>query len=803
VGAYFVEHHLPDCSIAAFQRALAINPHDGKARFNLGLVYISQNLNTLAVEQLRKALAEDNKNPEIHSALGTALAAEGKFTEAQAEFEAVLAILPGSADALFNRGQSLVGQKRYGAAIASFQQALEVRPGNADYAFALSDALVKSGNIDKAVAVLKTFTKEHPESALGWFNLGVVEARIPSLESAIDSFQESLRLAPQNDQARELLAHNLIDASRYPEALPLVNNLLQQSPENAEYLSLRGSVWRGEGQFDAAISDFQKAAAIQPRNFDIQYGLGFCLAKANRLAEAETHLEKALDLRPDSDAAKFQLMSVLRSRGETEKAQKLANELQTAKQATLRHDLANAAGAKGNEDVLAGKYREAIAQYQSALALEPNNAETLFNLSVAQKSVGDLQGEKASLLRAARLDSDLGKVQDALGLVYERERQGAEAERAFDLAVKFDPQCALCKVHLGEFMIKAGEPKPALRLLRQAVDDDSNSEEAQHALGMALAAMGAFEEARYHLRAAATIGPDNPETLSELGKVEGKLADPDTVVTLEKVVKLRPESAESHLDYGMALADRNRPSDALAQFNAALEIAPHNAMALYNKGRVLTDLKNFQDAMPVLEEALRLQPSQTDAYYFLALAQLNCGDPSAALASLKPIAASHSMDAPAYLLQGSADENLGKMPEAIEAWKSALRLQPNSREALYKLSRAYKHSNPEISANYLARFQSASGADERRKQADALGSIGSKFARSGDWKTAVDNFDEALEVCGDCDLAWQLRKDLGLSLCNEGDLVRGEKELRTVNAQKPDDPEITYALRLIERSRAK
>ncbi len=81
--------------------------------------------------------------------------------------------------------------------------------------------------------------------------------------------------------------------------------------------------------------------------------------------------------------------------------------------------------------------------------------------------------------------------------------------------------------------------------------------------------------------------------------------------------------------------------------------------------------------------------------------------------------------------------------------------------------------------------------------------MGSKFARSGEWQLAVSNFDEALRVCGNCDLAWQLRKDLGLSLCNAGDLVRGEKELRMVNEQKPDDPEITVALRLIERAKLK
>jgi len=143
--------------------------------------------------------------------------------------------------------------------------------------------------------------------------------------------------------------------------------------------------------------------------------------------------------------------------------------------------------------------------------------------------------------------------------------------------------------------------------------------------------------------------------------------------------------------------------------------------------------------------------------------------------------------------RGLTLEGQGRLTAAIASYQ----------QAFYKLFLALKRSDPQQSESYLARFKSASSAEQRRKQADSLGSMGSKFARSGEWQLAVSNFDEALRVCGDCDLAWQLRKDLGLSLCNAGDLVRGEKELRIVNEQKPDDPEITVALRLIERSKLK
>ena len=72
-------------------------------------------------------------------------------------------------------------------------------------------------------------------------------------------------LDPGNDKARELLVRNLTDVSRYQDAMPLVNDLIQHSPKKAEYLYLRGMIYRGEGRFQPAIIDLEKASASPTR----------------------------------------------------------------------------------------------------------------------------------------------------------------------------------------------------------------------------------------------------------------------------------------------------------------------------------------------------------------------------------------------------------------------------------------------------------------------------------------------------------------------------------------------------------
>ncbi len=546
----------------------------------------------------------------------------------------------------------------------------------------------------------------------------------------------------------------------------------------------------------------QKAALHDPNNFDIQYNLGFCQNHLGEPREAQASLQKALTIHPDSAAAKFQLMTAYRALGKNDLAQKLADELQVEKSATVGHDQGNVFGAKANELVNAGEYQKAIEQYRLALGADPHNPQTLYNLSVAQREAGDLAGEKSSLLQALKLSPDLALAHDAFGIIEVREGHLADGRRDFERGLEIDPQCASCKVHLGSALLTEGDRARGGALLRQAVEDDPQSYEAHRTFGMYLASTGLLPEARAQLKSAVALNPKDALALSDLGIVEGKLADPDAVTTLTSAVKLQPDSSEAHLNLGIALADQHRLDEALMEFSETVRLTPDDARGHYNKGRALTDLHRDPEAQSELEKACHLQPALPGACYDAAIAERKNGKLTEAAETLKKVSTSPSADADSLLLLGQTFQDLGQMPDAIEAWRKALELKPDSHEALYKLSRALEKSDPTASALYRERFKSEEDRAQVQNRASSLGRIALEASRAGNWPLAISDFDEALRVCGDCELAWQLRKDLGLSLCNSGDLTRGEKELRIDFEQNPNDPDIKYALALIDKSRA-
>jgi len=70
--------------------AAAINPHDGDAQYQLGLIYQERRQITEAVRRFRAAVAIDPEATDAHYQLGRIARAQGRVDEALAEFETVL-----------------------------------------------------------------------------------------------------------------------------------------------------------------------------------------------------------------------------------------------------------------------------------------------------------------------------------------------------------------------------------------------------------------------------------------------------------------------------------------------------------------------------------------------------------------------------------------------------------------------------------------------------------------------------------------------------------------------------------------
>ena len=726
-------------------------------------------------------LQESGDLPGAESALRSALKLDGR-----------------SAAVLHRLGAVLAAQKRYTAAITYFREAAGIEPANPEHPVALALAMYDNGDGAGAIELLAATVKAQPRSALAQANLGTLYARERRYEQAEEHLRSALVLEPSNDVVRLSLAKTLIGVGRQSEALPLLNELLDRKPVHAEGRFLRGMVYRRTGEYDRAAGDLRLAVQENPRDYPSQYNYGFVLARIGKLGEAREHLEIARRLHPDSEEAQFQLAGVLRRLNQKETARKELAEFEARKKQHLQESMAGTTASRANQALIDGDLRAAIEGYRKALQLDPSNAKTYYNLALAQSKLGDSRSAMASLEKSVSLDGSFAPARNQLGLTYMAERRTRDAESQFQAALSSDPQCAECQNNLGVLSAQLGDSRRAESLFREALENRPGYVEARVNLAVMLAGREEFAEARKQLEQAIAADPNHVKALTALGMLQGRTNDAGAVDTLRRVAQLTPGSAEAHLNLGIALADQNQLEAALAEFSEAVRLAGSAAAPHYNKGRLLVQLRRYAAAIPELQEACRLDPQTADPFYRLGIAQRELHRYAAAAASFRRALELNPRNADAAYLLGQSLQASGKTQEALQAWKRALQIDPNHSRALYSLFRTISKTNPAEAARYrstLKKQQQEKGATERAR---TLSNFGLAAAKSGNWKQAIAQLREAIQVCGDCPSRAVLHKNLGLTQCRAGDLDGGEKELQLALQELPNDPEILKALTMLE-----
>jgi protein O-GlcNAc transferase len=117
----------PQAAIAAFRKAVELQPDSAAAHNDLGVLLLSTGEYQESAKALRKAVSLQPSNADWHGNLGVALNRIDQLDEAMAEFERSLKIKP-SADVLRNYGNTLGPMGRMDEAIEAYRQSIRLKP---------------------------------------------------------------------------------------------------------------------------------------------------------------------------------------------------------------------------------------------------------------------------------------------------------------------------------------------------------------------------------------------------------------------------------------------------------------------------------------------------------------------------------------------------------------------------------------------------------------------------------------------------------------------------------------------------
>ena len=806
LGSTFAEKGLTECASEAFEKSIEIDAEYWEPRFNLGLLLAKTGRPNEAAKQLEVATRQNPASFEANLAWGFVLLELGDATAAESPIGEALGQRPESAQALFGMARVRMLQRRNSAALGLLEQAREVDSSSTEIPMMMGAAYAEEGRYEDAIAIMTEVVEAHPNLPSGHFNLATVYARTENFPAAAEHYRKTLEFDPNNHAARMSAAKALANFHKHQEVLDLVSGYTNQLPKTVDEFEVRhllGVALRGVGRYEEAGRHLLRAAELRPDHSDTRYNLGFVLARQKEYSEARVHLEVAKELDPESADIRFQLGRVLRAQQAEAEAQQELRAFQDRKEADVKSSQAETAASRGNAALDAGDPALAATEYAEAIRLDPNDARYHYDISLAHAALGNRGDQLESLKKALELDPDMERAHNDLGVLYLNIGWFPQAEQALQEAVRLSPQYAEAHNNLGVMYGRQGRPDQAERHFRRAIEDDREYAQAYVNLGLMLAGQERFEEAEREVREAIRLTSGTVKSLTALGMIQARLGRAEeSVATLREVVELDPQSAEARLNLGLALADAHKTEEALTVFGEAVELAPESAATRFNRGRMLFQLGRVEESRTDLGKSMDLDPKHAEALYFLALAEQRLENRSEAAQLWRRYIALKPKDARAFYQLGQLELALGSRAAAINQWKRAVELDPDHREALYNLFRELRKDDPEEARRYQERFQASRTQQRIGDRADTLGNFALASLQAGDVARAVEQLEEAIEICQGCRTEFLLHKNLGLIYARSGDLDKAEVELRRAAEIRSDDAEVVQSLATIAKLRS-
>jgi tetratricopeptide (TPR) repeat protein len=340
-----------------------------------------------------------------------------------------------------------------------------------------------------------------------------------------------------------------------------------------------------------------------------------------------------------------------------------------------------------------------------------------------------------------------------------------------------------CALNLGSISAAAQGATPSSELLDQ---------------GRKLLEAGKLAEAELVLDRAEKLAPSDSVILNLDAQVKGRLGEYASAVDLlKRVIQLIPHDAQAHVDLAIALADSGDLNSALAETVTAISIAPALAIAHLNRARILSDMNQDREARDEFARAARLAPGNPDCYFYWSFGERAQGNFTKETELLRKVVKLQPGNVKAHITLADSLLDQNQTAEAVAELRIAMAIDPDSAHAIYKLSRVLRTTDPEESKRLRAQLERLKAQNSVLDQAKALANEAFHAFTVQDWRESIRLFSEAVETCGDCEIESALHRDLGLTLCRNGQIERGTEELRKALALNPEDRDAAKALEMI------
>jgi len=163
----------------------------------------------------------------------------------------------------------------------------------------------------------------------------------------------------------------------------------------------------------------------------------------------------------------------------------------------------------------------------------------------------------------------------------------------------------------------------------------------------------------------------------------------DDLTLWDDAARKSPHKARPYNGRGDAYLDQGNLTQAMSDYNKAIELDPNMAEAYSNRAIVYINYSNFTQAIVDLNKAIKLKPNNAKAYNSLGSIYLKQGNLIEAMSDYNKAIEINPNIAEAYSNRGSIYSKQGNLIEAMSDYNKAIEINPNIAEAYFNRGNLY------------------------------------------------------------------------------------------------------------------
>ncbi len=585
-----------------------------------------------------------------------------------------------------------------------------------------ADALA-GGRPEEAERLYRAALAAYPEYSKAHFNLGAWLYNTGRGEEAIGEFQAAVAADPEFTQAYVDLGVALASSGRADEAAAAYEWALELDPKLAYAYNNLGVIALGRGEWAQAESYLHQAiAAAGPDRAEYYENIGRAEFESDRWEEAIAHLNRAVELEPDSPDAYISLGLLYNRRGTLALLQG---------QADLSHEC----------------YGLSVQAYEVALARGASSYIIGTNLPQLYLDMGEL--DRAEGLARQALDDypNDANMHNILGIILYQKGDPAAAGAEFQSAKQLDPAYPYAWAGAALLDLQQDKYAPAAagyeEVLRLGLDRDY----VHYNLGLAYAGLGRHKEAIAQFDAVVALTASYADFARRRKAISlVTLRQDEAAIALWKEVESGATAAD-YMGMGRAYSLRGDRQTAEHYYRLAISAYPGDAAAYAELGLLLQGQNELQEAVTCYRQAVELDPTVPWVYAKLGLALIQLGDIEGAEQACRQALAADSSLAEAHAGLGAALDYDGDTTAAMVEYEAALALDPDQPLANMRIGRLYyEDGRYEEALPFLKRSVAADPSSP-----NAYMYLGLTYSAMGENEQALTAFENALAVCRDAD----------------------------------------------------